>query len=75
MYEKETIDFLIKNIQTNKIFLDLGANMGSICLPICKVRKDIKAICVEAAPWIFELLETNVQRNSIANALFLFSQT
>ena len=65
VYEKETIDFLIKNIPKNKILLDLGANIGSICLPICQVRREIKAICVEAAPWIFELLKTNAEKNSI----------
>lgn len=71
VYEKETIDFLIKNIPRNKILLDLGANIGSICLPICQVRKDIKAICVEAAPWIFELLKTNAEKNSITNGLLI----
>lgn len=68
VYEKETIDFLIKNIPQHKIFVDLGANIGAISFPVCKKRMDIQALCVEAAPWIYEILKYNKTINSINNA-------
>jgi methyltransferase, FkbM family len=71
IYEKETIDFLIKNIPPNKIFVDIGANIGAISLPVCKIRIDIKAVCVEAASWVFDILKKNIETNSIATAVLL----
>jgi FkbM family methyltransferase len=63
IYEPETNAFLSSRIPKQGIFLDLGANIGSITLPLIKLRPDLKVICVEAAPWIFRYLETNIQAN------------
>lgn len=67
IYEKETVDFIIKYMPANKMLLDIGANIGAISIPVCKERKDIYAICVEAAPWIFEYLKVNTKANEIQN--------
>lgn len=63
IYEPETNRFLNSRIPLNAIFLDLGANIGSITLPLLKQRPDISFVCVEAAPWIFEYLKTNINSN------------
>ncbi len=63
IYEPETNSFLNNRIPRQGIFLDLGANIGSITLPLIKQRPDLKVFCVEAAPWIFKYLETNIQAN------------
>ena len=63
IYEPETNSFLNNRIPKQGIFLDLGANIGSITLPLIKQRPDLKVFCVEAAPWIFKYLETNIQAN------------
>jgi FkbM family methyltransferase len=65
IYEEDTHDFLLANIRPNSLFLDLGANIGSIAVPLCKKRTDIKCIAVEAAPWIFEYLNYNIRINSL----------
>jgi FkbM family methyltransferase len=65
IYEQETSDFLARQIPENGIFLDLGANIGSITIPLQWKRKDINAICVEAAPWIFTYLQKNLARNHL----------
>jgi len=67
IYEKDTVEFIIKNLPANKILLDIGANIGAISIPVCKKRNDIIAVCIEAAPWIFEYLKTNTANNSIKN--------
>jgi FkbM family methyltransferase len=64
IYEQETSDFFEQYIPQNGIFLDLGANIGAITIPLHKKRKDIQIICVEAAPWIFEYLQKNILRNN-----------
>ena len=67
IYESDTHEFLLKRIPSNAIVLDLGANIGSIVIPICKRRKDLRVICVEASPWVFEYLKKNVGQNGLTN--------
>ena len=64
-YEPETVKFLKSIIPQNGRFLDLGANIGAVLIPLCKARQDIRAIAVEAAPWVFEYLARNVQLNKL----------
>jgi FkbM family methyltransferase len=70
-YESNIQDLLVKLIPKNGVFLDLGANIGSILIPVCKRRPDIKAVAIEAAPWLFSYLERNVEINKLANSKLL----
>ncbi|MGN6436122.1 MAG: FkbM family methyltransferase [Agriterribacter sp.] len=67
IYEKTTSDFLSKKIPSNGVFLDLGANIGAIALPLLKGRPDIKLVGVEASPWVFKYLQKNVRLNNFEN--------
>lgn len=67
IYEPATIDFMISQLKENMIFLDLGANIGAITVPICKRYPDARAVCVEAAPWLFNYLQKNVHDNGLSN--------
>src|SRR5258708_4905653 len=67
IYEENTVNFISKRLRADRIFLDIGANIGAIALPVCKNRTDVKAIAIEAAPWIFSYLEENVLRNKLTN--------
>ncbi len=67
MYESETIDFIRCKVEENGLFLDIGANIGAITVPIAKLRKDINVVAIEAAPWILTYLESNVTSNSLKN--------
>lgn len=49
VYEEDTIHFIKSKIPRDNLFLDIGANIGAICIPLNKLRKDIKIICIEAA--------------------------
>ena len=61
IYEPDTQRLLEKRIPHNGFFLDLGANIGSVSIPFCKGRKDVKCIAVEAVPWIYENLTYNIE--------------
>ena len=67
VYERNSIAFLINRIDKDSVFLDLGANIGSIAIPIGKERGDVQFVCVEAAPWLFEFLKFNVSLNKLQN--------
>ena len=68
-FEEETSDFFARYLPANAVFLDLGANIGTISIPLMKKRNDVKVICVEAAPWIFNYLQKNLARNRAQNAV------
>jgi FkbM family methyltransferase len=65
IYEPETHLFLSHNIPPNGVFLDVGANIGSIAIPLCKARKDIRCVAVEASPYIFQYLQYNLALNQL----------
>jgi FkbM family methyltransferase len=67
IYEKGTSDFFVKRLRPGGIFLDLGANIGAISIPLCKQREDCIAVCVEAAPWLFSYLKQNLEQNDLNN--------
>jgi FkbM family methyltransferase len=67
IYEQGTSDFIIERLPSNGVFLDLGANIGAITIPVQSKRKDIRIYCVEAAPWVYEFLERNLERNEVTN--------
>jgi FkbM family methyltransferase len=67
IYERNTIDFLVNKVPTEAVFLDIGANIGSICLPLAKKRKDITVYSFEASKSIFENLKQNIDLNALHN--------
>ncbi len=58
IYEQQTSEFIAEKMPVNGVFLDLGANIGAITIPVHNNRKDIKIICVEAAPAVYTYLLT-----------------
>ncbi len=69
IFEEETSNFFVDRIRQNGVFLDLGANIGTVSIPLIKERPDIKIVCVEAAPWIFSYLQKNLARNNMHNVI------
>jgi FkbM family methyltransferase len=67
IYEKDTINLLDRMLPPGGYYLDLGANIGAILVPLARRRPDIKIIAVEAAPWIFHYLKENVALNNLKN--------
>ncbi|HRO44568.1 FkbM family methyltransferase [Agriterribacter sp.] len=66
MYEPETVGFLCNKLLSGATFLDLGANIGAITVPLAMQRKDINIVCVEAAPWLVSYLKKNLAANELS---------
>ncbi len=73
IHEYDTHHFLLSRLPQNGVFLDLGANIGAITIPLCKRRPDVKTLCVEAAPWIFNYLKQNIKGNGLEPTVSLFN--
>ena len=67
IHEKQTSDFITKQVPLNGVFVDAGANIGSITLPVCRQRSDINVISIEASPRVFSYLDNNIRLNGITN--------
>ena len=67
IYEAETIAFICARMKVGGTFLDIGANIGAISIPVKKLRSDVEVVCIEAAPWIYDYLKLNVEHNKITN--------
>lgn len=71
VYEKEAIDFMISEIPQQGTVVDIGANIGTIIVPVCKMRSDIRAIAIEASPRVFNYLEFNTTYNKLTNCTII----
>jgi len=71
IYEKETSDFIINKIPDGGIYVDIGANIGSIALPVFTSKKNIKVICIEASRSVYYYLEENLRLNNLENIILV----
>ena len=65
IYEKDTVRFLEKEISDGIVYFDIGANIGSLGLPVLKSRKNIHYYGFEASPMVFPFLQKNLEVNNI----------
>jgi len=67
VFEEDSIEFILSKLPNGATWLDIGANIGSICIPVCKRRPDVRAIAIEASPRVFSYLEKNHRLNALPN--------
>lgn len=67
IYEPLTIETIVQHLPENGVFVDVGANIGSISLPVAARRPDVTVISVEADSNIFEYLQKNIASNNLPN--------
>lgn len=67
VYEEEHIRFIVNNLPMNGCFIDAGANIGAVCIPVAKQRPDVKVIAIEASAKVFSYLKQNVLINKCDN--------
>jgi FkbM family methyltransferase len=65
VYEYDTIRFIAERVKKGATLLDIGANIGAIAVPLCKQRRDIKVLCLEASSWLFQYLKHNIEINGV----------
>lgn len=67
-FEQIEIDFVLKSLNQNDIFLDIGSNIGLFSLLASKkVGVDGKVICFEPAPETYKRLVENIALNQLEN--------
>jgi FkbM family methyltransferase len=71
IYEKETTALIIERLPANAVWLDIGANIGSITMPVCVARPDAKVICAEASSNVFAYLRQNILINKLKNCILI----
>lgn len=49
------------------IFIDVGANIGAITIPLARKHPDIKFVCFEPNPEVHERLNKNIRLNKLEN--------
>jgi FkbM family methyltransferase len=69
--KRKTIELIMQKLPPGGVLVDMGANIGSISLPVCKQRPDVKAICIEAAERVYGYFDFNVKLNELINCTII----
>src|SRR4051812_36587709 len=67
VYEPETLAAALAHLPPSGIFVDVGANIGALALPLAATRPDAHIVCIEADPEIAAILRSNVALNNRQN--------
>lgn len=67
VYEEKYLKIIEKNLPSNSIFIDVGANVGAIAVLLAKRRPDVTIYAFEASPRVFHYLKINKEQNSLNN--------
>lgn len=73
-FESHVVHLAASLIKPNSVYLDVGANIGLLSVPILALREDIRAISVEAGPPTFEYLERTWRRSKFRDRWTLVGQ-
>jgi FkbM family methyltransferase len=66
-YEREIVNLICESIPENGNFIDVGANIGAICVEVAKLRSDIRIFAFEASPFVYKYLSHNKDQNKLTN--------
>jgi len=62
-YERDTQEVILKFLPETGTFIDVGANIGTLAIPIANARPQVSVICIEADTNIHRFLQENVSQN------------
>lgn len=66
-YEAGIQKAILAHLPETGTFVDVGANIGTITVPIARARPDARLLSIEADPAIYRVLQENVARNGRTN--------
>lgn len=70
VYEKQTVYEILNLMNDGGCLLDVGANIGAICLPVARrLQQCGNVIAVEASPSIYATLRQNIELNTLRNVV------
>jgi FkbM family methyltransferase len=67
VYEAQTRAAILERMETDSVFVDVGANIGLFTVPAARKARAGRVIAVEASPLIVSYLQENVRRNRLSN--------
>jgi len=68
VYERETLQFLFSRMGPGSTFVDVGANIGAMTVPVARrVGATGRVVAIEASPRVFRYLAHNIAVNGISN--------
>jgi FkbM family methyltransferase len=67
VYEGDVLDFILERVGPSGTFVDVGANIGVLALPIGARADQPTVVAIEASPRIFGYLQDNVRANHLDN--------
>jgi FkbM family methyltransferase len=67
VYESDTLSAILSHLSSAGVFVDVGANIGALALPVAAQRPDARIVCIEADPEIVPLLQWNIMNNGRSN--------
>lgn len=67
LYEGATHAAICRHLPASGVFLDIGANIGAIALPVARAKPDASVYAIEASPSIYATLEFNRSLNCQRN--------
>jgi len=62
-HERDTQEVILKFLPETGTFIDIGANIGTLAIPIANARPQVSVICIEADSNIHRFLQENLNRN------------
>lgn len=65
IYEKSTVSFLRNHLKTGDIYFDVGANIGSLGMPVIQKKTEVRYVGFEASPDTFDYLKFNFEQNDM----------
>jgi FkbM family methyltransferase len=71
VYEGDTLSAILRHLPPRGVFVDIGANVGALTLPVAAQRGAARIICIEADPKIASLLQRNVTENDRPNVIIV----
>jgi FkbM family methyltransferase len=70
VYEGEVLDYILSLLSPGDTFIDVGANIGSIALPVARrLGQNSRVIAIESSPKIFPYLKQNMELNRLGNTV------
>jgi len=66
-YQRDTQKLILDHLSDSGTFIDVGANIGSISIPIARMRPDARIVSIEADPTVFDTLTRNIDINHATN--------
>lgn len=69
IHARHVLNEIFNNLKQNSLFIDVGANIGSISIPIAKLTGDIgvEVVACEASCAMRKKLEANIGLNALSN--------